>query len=260
MEKPFYLSRSLLTVDCRCEVDAKFTLVKWGITNNQSMTLTNFRYRTREPMFHSKMTKLEKTGKYFAVFFTGLEVERNMGLKIDEVYYSIPHFAIEKQKMEPISTRFNKHIQLFKACPEKEIDTAFKISFHVKLSSPTANFDYQLVDDTWLDELWKAAQTKQLSDVEFLVDGKSFGAHRFIVSARSPVFAAMFSSDISSDMVEANTGKVVINDTNSGVFETFLKFLYTGTLEPFSSAGDKPLQTNTKLTLSSASANLTLLR
>ena len=120
MEKPFYLSRSLLTVDCRCEVDAKFTLVKWGITNNQSMTLTNFRYRTREPMFHSKMTRLEKTGKYFAVFFTGLEVERNMGLKIDELYYSIPHLAIEKQKMEPFPPDSTNTFNFSRRVPNKK--------------------------------------------------------------------------------------------------------------------------------------------
>ena len=74
-----------------------------------------------------------------------------------------------------------------------------------------------------MDQLWKSACTKQLNDVEFLVGEKSFWAHRFIVSARSPVFAAMFSSD----MIEATKGKVEIVDTEADVFETFLKFLYT---------------------------------
>ena len=88
-----------------------------------------------------------------------------------------------------------------------------------------------------MDQLWKSACTKQLNDVEFLVGKKSFWAHRFIVSARSPVFAAMFSSD----MIEATKGKVEIVDTEADVFETFLKFLYTGTLEPFSLASDDRL-------------------
>jgi speckle-type POZ protein len=96
-----------------------------------------------------------------------------------------------------------------------------------------------MVDTTWMDQLWRATQTKQLTDVEFLVGAKVFAAHRFIVSARSPVFAAMFKSD----MIEANTGTVTISDTDPGVFETFLKFLYNGTLEPFNLTGDGRLRT-----------------
>ena len=112
------------------------------------------------------------------------------------------------------------------------------VTFHVNLSSSSVNFGYQLVDATWTEQLWAAAQNKQLTDVEFLVDGKAFGVHRFIVSSRSPVFAAMFSSD----MIEANTGAVTINETDSDVFETFLQFLYTGNLEPFSLASDYRLR------------------
>ena len=99
----------------------------------------------------------------------------------------------------------------------------------MKLSGSTNNFVYQLIDENWMDQLWKSACTKQLNDVEFLVGEKSFWAHRFIVSARSPVFAAMFSSD----MIEATKGKVEIVDTKADVFETFLKFLYTGHLETY---------------------------
>jgi hypothetical protein len=53
-------------------------------------------------------------------------------------------------------------------------------------------------------------KSKQLTDVEFLVAERAFSADRFIVSSRSPVFAAMFSD---KEMIEANTGMVTINDT-----------------------------------------------
>ena len=79
----------------------------------------------------------------------------------------------------------------------------------VKLHRFVRNFDYQLVNAKWTQQLWAAAHIKQLTDVEFLVGGKSFGVHRFIISARSRVFAAMFSSD----MIEGNTGTVTINET-----------------------------------------------
>lgn len=53
-------------------------------------------------------------------------------------------------------------------------------------------------------------------------------AHRFILTARSPVFAAMFNSGMS----ECLTGKVRIENVDPTTFRDFLKFLYTGMLEP----------------------------
>ncbi len=69
-----------------------------------------------------------------------------------------------------------------------------------------------------------------MTDVEFLVEEEAFGAHRSLLSARSPVLAAMFTSG----MKEAKTGKVLIEDVDSSLFGIFLKFLYTGTFEPSS--------------------------
>ena len=66
-------------------------------------------------------------------------------------------------------------------------------------------------------------------DVElFLVGEEAFGAHRSLRSARSPVFATMFASG----MKEADTGQVRIEDVDPSTFKRFLKFLYTGMLEP----------------------------
>ncbi len=67
-----------------------------------------------------------------------------------------------------------------------------------------------------------------MTDVEFLVGKTTFGAHRSLLSARNPVFAAM----LSSGMEEAETGQICIEDVDSVTFQHFLKFLYTGMLEP----------------------------
>ena len=67
-----------------------------------------------------------------------------------------------------------------------------------------------------------------------------FHAHRFIVSARSRVMAAMFNTD----MVEAKTGRVVIsNDVDGATFQHFLNFLYTGQLENNAVLRNKQLYT-----------------
>lgn len=64
-----------------------------------------------------------------------------------------------------------------------------------------------------------------LCDIQFeLNDGQTIGAHVSILSARSPVFSAMFQSD----MVESQTRRVIITDISTEVFRQLLIYLYTG--------------------------------
>ncbi len=75
-------------------------------------------------------------------------------------------------------------------------------------------------------QLWKGAVDGLFTDVTFTVGGQNFPAHKFIVSVRSPVLMAMFSSDMS----ESRTNHVTIEDCDPIVFGRFLAFLYTGRL------------------------------
>ena len=106
----------------------------------------------------------------------------------------------------------------------------FVITIKAKLRSYISNFINKTMDSTWGDQLWAAAVNRKMTDVEFLVGEEAFGAHRSLISARSPVFAAMFISG----MKEAATGQVRIEDVDPTTFQHFLKFLYTGMFEPSS--------------------------
>merc|ERR1712240_236435 len=66
---------------------------------------------------------------------------------------------------------------------------------------------------------------KGSSDVTIKCDGKEFYCHQFILSARSPVFEAMFKSK----MMEQQTRSSVIDDFTSDVVENMLIFIYSGT-------------------------------
>jgi len=103
----------------------------------------------------------------------------------------------------------------------------FLITFNVKLRSTVHNFINKMMDSTWSEQLWAAAVDREITDVEFLVGQEVFGAHRSLLSARSPVFAAMFASE----MKEAKTGQVRIDDVDPATFQQFLKFLYAGMFE-----------------------------
>ncbi|GFY42348.1 hypothetical protein TNIN_420161 [Trichonephila inaurata madagascariensis] len=66
-----------------------------------------------------------------------------------------------------------------------------------------------------------------LSDMALCTDTKSYPAHIAILCARSPVFKAMFTSD----MKEGNKSKVDILDLNDDTVQRMLLYMYTDTLE-----------------------------
>ena len=104
------------------------------------------------------------------------------------------------------------------------------VTFRVKMQSSVDKFISQPMDFTWSEQLWDAVIYKKMTDVEFLVRETTIGAHRSLLSARSPVFAAMFASG----MKEAVSGQIQIRDIDPTTFQHFLKFLYTGMVEPSS--------------------------
>lgn len=67
-------------------------------------------------------------------------------------------------------------------------------------------------------------QSQGFSDVTISVSGKEFKAHKAILAARSPVFAAMFAHDLE----EKKQNRVEIQDMNVDVMKEMLRFIYTG--------------------------------
>ena len=63
-------------------------------------------------------------------------------------------------------------------------------------------------------------------DVSINVDDQVIGAHKSVLSARSPVFRAMFQHN----MIESKTNSVQIEDMNYQVCKELLRFIYTGTI------------------------------
>ena len=65
--------------------------------------------------------------------------------------------------------------------------------------------------------------SKDNCDVTFVVGDQEFPAHKAILAARSPVFAAMFQHD----MKERALNRVDIVDIEPGIFQALLLFIYT---------------------------------
>jgi hypothetical protein len=75
-------------------------------------------------------------------------------------------------------------------------------------------------------ELDSGPDPPSFADVVLEVDGVSLHAHRSVLSARSPVFRAAFSSD----MQEGRKHHMKIEDVDVTTMKRFLEFLYTGNI------------------------------
>lgn len=87
---------------------------------------------------------------------------------------------------------------------------------------------------TTLTRMWEA---RSFCDAELTCGGRSFLAHREVLAAASPVFAATFGGC----MQEASAAKVEIGDTTPGAVEALLRCIYTSRLEPGEAAAVLPL-------------------
>jgi len=73
-------------------------------------------------------------------------------------------------------------------------------------------------------DLETAFHNKDFADVKVACGDRVFECHQFMLSARSPVFRAMFQSD----MTEAQTKRVDIQDLQPDVVNDMLLYIYTG--------------------------------
>ncbi|XP_023704919.1 protein roadkill, partial [Cryptotermes secundus] len=74
------------------------------------------------------------------------------------------------------------------------------------------------------DDLGFLFENQKFSDVTLSVSGREFQAHKAILGARSPVFAAMFEHE----MEERKHNRVEITDVDHEVLREMLRFIYTG--------------------------------
>ncbi|KAJ1690530.1 hypothetical protein LUZ63_014685 [Rhynchospora breviuscula] len=104
-------------------------------------------------------------------------------------------------------------------------DGMLVISFNIGVpSAPSGIYNCAggLCDD--IKKLWREGER---FDVTFEVEGEKIFAHRFILAARSPVFAA----ELYGSMTEAKSSCIEIKDMKAEVFRALLRFVYTDDYE-----------------------------
>ena len=94
-----------------------------------------------------------------------------------------------------------------------------KIVKNLKISNPDKNAKLHS------NNALKLLKSGKYSDIVLVVEGTKFLAHKNLLSAQSPVFAAMFDHDNTKEVRE---GKVDIVDVPKDVFQLLLNYIYTG--------------------------------
>ncbi|XP_078572521.1 kelch repeat and BTB domain-containing protein 2-like [Branchiostoma floridae x Branchiostoma japonicum] len=78
----------------------------------------------------------------------------------------------------------------------------------------------------FLGTLGDLQKTGAFQDIVLEVEGRRFPCHRLVLSAASPYFRAMFTSD----MAESRQKTVVLQGLDAGMFGEILSYIYSGTL------------------------------
>ncbi|XP_026808520.1 speckle-type POZ protein A isoform X1 [Rhopalosiphum maidis] len=94
----------------------------------------------------------------------------------------------------------------------------------VNISGQSNAVQFKVPECRLPDDLGNLFEIQKFSDVTLSVSGREFQAHKAILAARSPVFAAMFEHE----MEERKQNRVAITDVDHEVLREMLRFIYTG--------------------------------
>lgn len=94
----------------------------------------------------------------------------------------------------------------------------------VNISGQSNAVQFKVPECRLSEDLGGLFENQKFSDVTLAVSGREFQAHKAILAARSPVFAAMFEHE----MEERKHNRVEITDVDHEVLREMLRFIYTG--------------------------------
>ncbi len=104
-----------------------------------------------------------------------------------------------------------------------EIETTSNDKELTGSGTPFTNQPQSSLSDQFAKDCENLFKNKKFCDVTLNVSGRNFKAHKDILSARSPVFAAMFDHPTKENLSDV----VDIHDIEPEVFEEVLRYIYT---------------------------------
>jgi hypothetical protein len=149
-----------------------------------------------------------------------------MGLRVREIFYCKTKKNESFQKMIDKNNDYDGSLQLFTSDLDEMLLGNCTFSFLIYLDGNVSNYSHQPSDRLLKHQLWTTVGDEKhfSSDVKLVVQYQTFWAHKAILAARSPVFAAEFKK---RDGRAGGVHQIKI-EANVDDFEQFLRFVYTG--------------------------------
>ncbi|UYV69894.1 SPOPL [Cordylochernes scorpioides] len=107
----------------------------------------------------------------------------------------------------------------------------------VDITTPSFYSPFKVPECKIIENMKFLLESKKLSDISLIVSGHTVHAHKNILAARSPVFAAMFEHE----MKENKENLVEIEHMEPEVLEEMVRFIYTGQSPKLDSMADRLL-------------------
>jgi speckle-type POZ protein len=220
-----------------CEGDLKFTLHFYPqghpqsgdneVTNGEKWTslfLKTKSLKTYDTSHHFEFSILDAGGEKFGIRRSHQKIPINMGY---------PKF-IPLTNLEDPANNLLSNDTLTICCRVEETKSESEECNCLMENTETTRTRRRLGED-----LAKVLDEKY-TDFVFKVKNEKIAAHRVILGARSPVFAAMFQHD----MQENKTNETEITDVTPAAFKALLQFIYTGDCQVGNLAGDLLIAAN----------------
>ncbi len=173
------------------------------------------------------------------LLFLAADLNR-IGMRVEDVMYGVEDANTCPAKMEEMKREdkigIDGSLQLFTINLDKMVTGQRTFVFRICIKGNVPEYSYRLSDRLGKDQLWAAKENPNLADVEFIVKGKTLLANKFILAARSPVFAGEFSKE---QPVREGRHQIRIDGVEPSIVENFLHFIYTG--EPIGTLADEQL-------------------
>jgi speckle-type POZ protein len=173
------------------------------------------------------------------LFIMAIDIGK-IGMKVEDVLFGIQGSGLGPAKMTTMIKEDlgdGGSLQLFTVPLTKKVIGNWTAVFRICIEGTDPGYSYQLCDRLAKDQLWAALKNQQhLADVELLVKDKTFPAHRAILAARSPVFAAEFKK---KQPGRNGPHQIQIDGVEPSTVENFLHFVYTG--EPMGTLANEKL-------------------
>ena len=168
------------------------------------------------------------------LFFTAIDLNK-MGMRVEEVSYGIKEIGTGPETMMQMTDQNigneddisdDGNLQLFTINLDTMVNGNCTFVFRICIEGSVPDYSYRLSDRLTKDQLWDAAsKNNNGADVEIVVRGKTFPAHKAILAARSPIFAAEFTKEQQGNDQPV---QIQIDGVDPSTVERFLYFIYTG--------------------------------